>query len=328
MLKKLSNENLRTLTVGAVRIEEEDGLLQFFKYTDEQMEGFGPWRKISPCTCTTGVKFDFYTNSKNVAVSFAAAGKYEIWLDGLLRHALVVGENEGEGDIVVGERFETPITDAFGKTKNECRVTLYFPSHSVGVINYLELDEGAYSRRYEYSRRFLIIGDSLTQGWNSDYDSLSYANRLCRTFDAEGIIQGRGGSCYVPATMTKLENFEPDVVVVAYGTNDYVRIKSYEEYRKNVREYHDRLAECYGDKKIFIISPIWRRLPSPNSNLDFCECREIIKDEAERHGFIHIDGARLVPPIEEDFFTDGLHLTDLGFSMYSENLTAELIKYI
>ena len=73
---RLSNEKICELTVGAVRIGLEDGLLQFYKYTDEQMAGFGPWRKISPCTCTTGVKFDFYTNSKTFAVSFAQPGKY------------------------------------------------------------------------------------------------------------------------------------------------------------------------------------------------------------------------------------------------------------
>ena len=323
---RLSNDEIRSLTVGAVRIAEEDGLLQFYKYTDEQMTGFGPWRKISPCTCTTGVKFDFYTNSRRLAISFAQPGKYEIWIDGVLRRLLAVKEDGGEGNVLVGERFEMELSDTFEREKDEYRVTVYLPSHSVGQINYLELDTGAYSRRYEYSRKFLIIGDSITQGWNSDYDSLSYANRVCRVLDAEAIIQGRGGSCYVPATMTKLENFEPDAVIVAYGTNDYVRIKSYEEYRKNVGDYHDRLCECYGDKKVFVISPIWRRLPSPNSNLDFCECREIIKDEAEKHGFIHVDGAGLVPPIEEGFFTDGLHLTDLGFSMFSENLIAELIK--
>ena len=325
---RLTNDMLRTLAVGCVRIDEEDGVLQFYKYTDEQMAGFGPWRKISPCTCTTGVKLDFYTNSTKLAVSFAQAGKYEIWIDGLLRHALVAKEPEGEGNVLVGERFEISLSDTFGNSREEYRVTLWFPSHSVGQINYLELDEGAYSRRHVYKRKLLIIGDSITQGWNSDLDTLSYANRISRVFDAESIIQGRGGSCYVPATMTKLENFDPDAVIVAYGTNDYVRIKTYEDYRKNVREYHDRLKECYGGKKIFIISPIWRTLPSPNSSLDFCECREIIRDEAAKHGFIHIDGAGLVPPVEKDFYTDGLHLSDLGFSMFSENLTAELIKYL
>ncbi len=327
-MTRLSNDKIRELAVGCVRIEEDEGVLRFYKYTDEQMAGFGPWRKISPCTCTTGVKLDFYTNSKRFAVSFAEAGKYELSVDGLLRRQFIVNLPEAEGNTLVGERIELELADTFGKQKDEYRVTLYFPSHSVGRINYIELDEGAYSRRYEYSRKFLIIGDSLTQGWDSKYDSLSYANRISSVFDAESIIQGRGGSCYVPATMTKLPNFEPDVVIVAYGTNDYIRVKSYEDYRKNVREYHDRLRECYGDKKVFIISPIWRVLPSPNSCLDFTECRAIIADEAEKHSFIHVDGAMLVPPVEEGFFTDGLHLTDLGFSLYSENLMLEMKKHI
>ena len=57
---KLSNEKLRELVVGCVSVEEEEGLLRFYKYTDEQVKGFGAWEsKNKTCGCTTGVKFDF-----------------------------------------------------------------------------------------------------------------------------------------------------------------------------------------------------------------------------------------------------------------------------
>lgn len=320
---RLSNEKLRELSVGSVKIVEEDGLLSFFKYTDEQTAAFGPFRKISPCTCTTGIKFDFYTNSTRLALAVQMEGKYEIWVDGLLRHYLLVGEG---GNLSVGERFEMELSDAFGRKKDEYRVTVYFPSHSVGQINYLELDDGAYSRRYKYSRKFLIIGDSITQGWNSKYDSLSYANRISRMFDAECIIQGRGGSVYNENTIVKLPDFEPEAVIVAYGTNDYSRHSDINELRRHASLYHDNLKECYGDKKVFIITPIWRVLKE--AKLDFVECCDVIRDEAQKHGFIHIDGATLMPPISEDFYFDGVHPTDLGFSVMVENLAPRLLKYL
>ena len=320
---KLSNEKLCELVVGVVKTVEEEQLLSFFKYTDEQTVAFGPFRKISPCSCTTGVKFDFYTNSTKIALSFAKEGKYEIWVEGVICHYLLVGEG---GNLSVGERFEAELSDTFGQKKEEYRVTVYFPSHSVGQINYLELDDGAYSRRYRYSRKFLMIGDSITQGWNSKYDSFSYANRISRMFDAECIIQGRGGSVYNENTIVKLENFEPDAVIVAYGTNDYSRHGDINELRRQVCLYHDKLKVCYGDKKVFIITPIWRVLRE--TKLNFAECCEVIKDEAQKHGFIHIDGSSLMPPISEDFYADGIHPTDLGFSIMAENLAPRLLKYL
>ena len=321
---RLSNEKLREITVGAVKIVEEDGLLTFFKYTEEQTAAFGPARKISPCTCTTGIKFDFYTSSKKIALSVASEGKYEIWIDGQLRHYLVTEEG---GNISVGERFEAELSDTFGRKKGEYRVTVYFPSHKVGQINYLELDEGAFARRYRYSRKFLIIGDSITQGWNSKYDSLSYANRISRMFDAECIVQGRGGSVYNENTIVKLPNFEPEAVIVAYGTNDYSRHSDIGELRGKVALYHDNLKECYGDKKVFIITPIWR-VSKADAKLDFCECCEVIADEAKKHGFIVVDGSTLMPPISEDFYFDGIHPNDLGFSLMAENLAPKLLRYL
>ena len=93
---RLSNEKLCELAVGAVKTVDQDGLISFFKYTDEQTAAFGPFRRISPCSCTTGIKLDFYTNSTKIALSFANEGKYELWIDGLLRHYLLVGEGGKE----------------------------------------------------------------------------------------------------------------------------------------------------------------------------------------------------------------------------------------
>ena len=324
---RLSNEKLRELVVGCVSVEEEDGLLRFYKYTPEQVEGFGPWEhQNKTCGSTTGVRFDFYTNSKRIAFSPSKPGKYEFWVDGVLHKFLMVGDEESGAEIEPGGRFETELADAFGRKKEEYRITIYLPSHCVGQIAYISLDDGAYARRYEYSRKFLIIGDSITQGYDSKYDSLSYAHRISRFFDAESIIQGRGGSIYNENTVVKLPNFDPEVVTVAYGTNDYVHHNDMNEFKRRISLYHDNLKECYGDKKVFVISPIWRVLR--DVKLNFPECCEFIRDEAERHGFIHIDGSTLMPPINEDFYTDGLHPTDLGFSLMAENLAAELLKYL
>jgi lysophospholipase L1-like esterase len=220
-----------------------------------------------------------------------------------------------------------PLCDSLGHKNAEHRVTLYLPSHRIGSIGLVGLDDGSYAKRHSFSVRFLMIGDSITQGWNSKYDSLSYANRVSRFFNAESIVQGRGGSIYKEETFEKLPDFDPDVVTVAYGVNDFHHYKTLDEMRTHVRAYHDKLKEAYGDKKVMIISPIWFKNREGKLMGRYEDCRALIAAEAEAHGFIHIDGLSFVPPLDE-FFTDGLHPNDLGFSLYTENLIREMQKYL
>ena len=172
-----------------------------------------------------------------------------------------------------------------------------------------------------------MIGDSITQGWDSKFDSLSYANRVSRFFNAESIVQGRGGSYFKEETFEKLPNFDPDVVTVAYGVNDFHHYKTLSEMKEHLCAYLDKLKAAYGDKKVMVISPLWFKNREGKPMGRYEDCRALIAAEAENRGFIHIDGLSFVPPLDE-FFTDGLHPNDLGFSLLSENLVREMQKYL
>ena len=74
----------------------------------------------------------------------------------------------------------------------------------------------------------LFIGDSITQGWNSYYDTLSYAWRVSLYFNANSIINGIGGAFYEPQTFD-VPDFDPDTVIVALGTNDFSKFKTTDE---------------------------------------------------------------------------------------------------
>jgi len=56
--------------------------------------------------------------------------------------------------------------------------------------------------------------------------------------------------------------------------------------------------------------------------------RQIVNEEAEMLGLIHIDGLTLVPPSPEFFADEYLHPNDAGFGIYADNLTKALRKYI
>ena len=191
----------------------------------------------------------------------------------------------------------------------------------------IELDDGAFVRPHKYDCKMLFIGDSITQGWASSLDSYSYAYRISSFFNAESVIQGIGGAYFNEESFDSLP-FDPDIVFVAYGTNDFGHYKTYDELRAHCEAHLGLIAEEYKGKKVFVLSPIWREQRDGKAMGTFEGCRAIIIDAAEKLGLIHIDGLKLVPPLPSLFADGFLHPNDNGFSLYAENLSKEVQKLI
>jgi lysophospholipase L1-like esterase len=201
----------------------------------------------------------------------------------------------------------------------ECRVTVIFPSHTVGVLDLLCLDDGATLRRHEFDTKILFIGDSITQGASSVYDSLSYAWRVTNMLNAESVIHGIGGGYFHESVFDSIP-LDPDTVVIAFGTNDFGHYATYEELRAHARGFLSEIAREYSGKEIFAISPIWRakNLEKPMGTFD--GARDILIEEIKALGIRHIDGMALVPHRTELFADEWLHPNANGFSHYAENL--------
>lgn len=76
-------------------------------------------------------------------------------------------------------------------------------------------------------------------------------------FNADCVINGVGGGFFSECTFDK-PGFDPDIVIIAYGTNDFGRYASVDEFSPHVNGYLELVKEAYGDKKVFCILPIWR----------------------------------------------------------------------
>ena len=312
----LTNEQIKNITVGAVHTEENEGELLLFKYTPEILKA---WTELdasftSRARASTGIRFDFHTNSKQMTLKTTEPGKFEIYVNGLFRYTMKETDN-------LTVTLDTPR----GQPLEDAHVTVYFPAHKHGRFISLELDDGAYVTPHVFDRRILFLGDSITQGWASQFDSLSFANKVSRYFNAESVVQGIGGACFFPHLLEPIP-FDPDWVIVAYGTNDFNRYSTLEEFLPFMREYMEKLKGIYGDKQVFVISPIWRRLSKPEARERFEEYRRAIEAEATKQGYHFIDGSLLVPPVNE-LYTDGLHPADTGFSIYADNLIEVLREY-
>lgn len=300
-------------------MEETGEGIAFRKFTPSQLR---KWRTLDGvlygrALATTGIRLDFHTDSEFMELACAGGGKFEIWVDGLPRYAFDADETPV---------FRAPLSLPFTGRERDCRVTVYFPAHDhAGMLKQLSLDDGAYVRAHRFDRKILFMGDSITQGWAAEHDSLSYANRVSRAFNAESVVQGVGGSCFCPEIPEPL-SFDPDWVIVAYGTNDFTACTDVGKFRETLDAYLSGLKALYPQKAIFVISPIWREKIGSKCGLVFAGWRQLIADTAERYGFVPVDGARLVPPVR-DFYHDSLHPNDSGFAFYAENLTEFLKKY-
>jgi len=306
----LSADTIRQITTGAVNIEEKEDGLHFYKCTEKQINAWLAQGKElhRGANTTTGIRLDFSTNSKTLRFQLASAGKYELFVDGLLNKQYLFAEDSCK------EIAYNSDTDGIH------RITLHLPSHSAGVVKAVEIDDGAWVRHWEYKCRMLFLGDSITQGWDSVYDTNSYAYRVSHFFDADSVINGIGGAYYHTDTFDTIP-FDPDMVIIAYGTND-----SPEQLRLQAPAYLDLIQAAYPDKKIVVISPIWRCSPdgSPADSAFYAKCA-FIEEEASKRKFHLIRGLELVPPVVE-FFADGfLHPNDIGFAVYAENLCKRLL---
>ncbi len=311
---QLSFEQINTLVVGAVEIWEEENGLHFGKCTKEQILA---WKEIDPTLFnnaipTTGVRLDFHTDSDYVKMLLGADGKYEIKIDGVLKEQYICTEKNREITIVLGER---------GKEKH---VVFSLPSHlRAGVILGIEIADGSYVKKHAFDRKILFVGDSITQGYKAVYDMCSYAYQISDYLNADSVIQGIGGSFFAPSTVLPT-GYQPNIVFVAYGTNDFTRLKTIVELEKNAESYISKLQSLYADAKFFVISPIWRMDEHQTREMgEFKACCDCIKLVAKRLGAEIIDGDTLIPHFSE-FMADDLHPNDLGFTAYALNALKQL----
>lgn len=321
----LTSEQILSVSFGAVVKYVKGGDVHFQKCTDKQVKA---WDNIRAdlgerARATTGVKLDFYTDGKKLKFAFKKGRRVEVYIDNLFRGQFLMDEYRAQNKVV-----EMDIADTLGDPYDKARVTIYFPAHDEpGVIDFIEIDGATFVEPYKHTQKFLIIGDSITQGWESYTDTISYAQRVTRHFDAESVINGIGGAIFDDSTFDSID-FDPDVVILAYGTNDFGYYKNGKDMQENVEKFMALISNEYKGKKIFVISPVWRTDGNVvRESGTFKEARARVINTALKFGFIHIDGLKLIPPLKE-YFTDNVHPNELGFSFYAENLIMQLKKYI
>lgn len=306
---KLTNEQLRTTIHGAVEIQEQNGRLvpiRFGKFVREQVYVSGDYH--NKCFHTAGVFSEFLTDSQHLSFK-TNHSHFDVLVDGNLHFRAMREGGRGEFSLSLPE----------GKK----RITIYYHFATQAQLWDVELDDGAcFEQAPKRERKILFLGDSITHGYSASFSSMTYASRVTETLYAEAINQGIGGEKLNPYAIDEQLPFTPDLVSVAYGTNDWASaIGSHSRLAGTAAGYYARLRDLYPNAAIVCILPLWRGDSNRETGVgSFEEARRLIRAAAERVDAYIVDGMELVPHVPGVYRDGYLHPDNLGFAFYAENL--------
>ena len=329
---KLNFEEIKNITLGAVDVHEENNLILFERFTDEEKElyknRYEPFYK--KCFSTSGIKLMFDTDSTclslKVSTEFCESRSYfafDVTVDGNL-----IGTINNYSDVDLSGVYcwgNFPVGDFSGEFslgEGNKRVCIYFPWSVKGMLKELSLDDGSFVKAYKPDKRIMMYGDSITHGYDALNPSLSYAERFCRMMNAEVFNKAIGGETFFPQLAEEKDNINPDLITVAYGTNDWNGNIGYDTYMENCRRFYGNLSANYSDTPIFALTPIWRadyeeeREFGKFENIPECikKATADIKNVEVIYGFDFVTH-------DESLYADlRLHPNNEGFEEYANNL--------
>ncbi|MBQ6823402.1 MAG: hypothetical protein IJN82_01470 [Clostridia bacterium] len=330
---KISNQDLIQYVQGALGTEEQNGYVMLRRYPEAQarqyLDVIHSEDYYKKTFATAGMRLAVRTDASAFSVRYrgrqASSRKvclFDLYVNGALM------ENTGNEDAETD--FEGLLS--FNLPAGEKEIVLYLPNLYGALLSDLELADATFAEPLRRARKLLCFGDSITQGYTTRYPSLSYANRMADLLDAEVVNKGIGGEVFNPALLAVDDGGRPDIVTVAYGTNDWSRLNrndwsqaAKEEYEYNHTEFIRKLSEKYAGSKIFLFTPIWRG----NADESFYAHGEKLRAFAEQFGNVTvIDGLSLIAHEPGFFMPDVLHPNDLGHVTYGDAAAKEIKKHL
>lgn len=315
---------LNKLTHGAVKIAEGADGYYFYRMTGCQSKACLNTSQdyIHKPFSTAGIRFEFITDAAGFRIKGVfrrGSSRQYAYMDVKVNGIIV--QHEGTDNYPENPDFE--MTVKLDGRKN--RVAVYLPNLAQFVLQEFDFENASFIEPVKKDFTMVCWGDSITHGYDALYPSLSYANALADRLNAEMYNKAIGGEIFNPAYFEEFEPLNPDVITIAYGTNDWNK-RSGDDLKRNAPDFLEKITSLYPEAVFYLIVPVWRADNDRITNAGtFDNARGMIFDICKKFSSINvIDGMKLVPH-EIGFFKDQyLHPNDLGF-MY---MTEKLLEYI
>ena len=184
-----------------------------------------------------------------------------------------------------------------------------------------------------------MLGDSLCQGYHPNHFQNTCMNVISDSLEMNMINQAIGGDCFDERHIEKID-IDFNFIMVAFGINDWAcgRFKKGE----GAREYIKRLVALYPGKQIVLILPPdidYILKTKKNDDLlyakkegnyqSFDDVRNILKSIAKEYkNIITINAKNYIQQYPECFYSDNVHMTDLGNIIFANNMLKDIKNLI
>ena len=319
---KLTLEQLKAVTEGAVEIWEEQGVVCFSRFSSTQRALYQALSESYAIRSrgTAGIKFRFRTDSRHMSLQIQVepgSGRSYFSVD-----VYADGSPVGYLDNLQDQQARTGSFDLGVGLKT---VTVYLPWSVNTKLEALCLDDGAVLEPVHPEKKLLAYGDSITQGYDAQRPSMRYAAKLAEFLNAEEQNRAFGGEKFCPYLAETEEPFAPDYISVAYGTNDWNSL-TLQEFTQRCEQFLRIVSEKHPQARIFVITPIWRadmdRLTEVGA---FETVEETIRTVCQALPNVTVlRGFDFVPHDPQYYYDQRLHPNDRGFAYYVKNLCAAI----
>lgn len=206
------------------------------------------------------------------------------------------------------------------------RIEIFLPNMAETFVESVEIDDGSkISPVHGSGKKWLFIGDSITQGMTVSSPSLSYAARTAQAVGYDWHNIAVGGAVMRKELGEMALSLDWDTVSIAYGVNDFAQNIPLEQFVNNLKGLLRSLSSRK-DSKIFLITPIpWVGRTEPNTlGLQLEDYRKAIADSVSSFDSVTvINGLEMVPD-DGKYFVDNIHPNDDGMKEYSASLLRHL----
>ena len=326
---KLNFDTIKAITSGADRITEEADGFHFYRFTQEQEAYYKTVRNHYPKTfATAGIKLSFRTSSTTLGLKILTTHvsrqffALDVYVDGKFLDDI---RNFEELELMrkyTLQEFPAGVYEKqFSLGEGEKHVTVYFPWNAKTVLQEISLEDGASIFPVRSAKKLLCFGDSITMGHDALHTPRRYTAQLADYLGFEEHNKGIGGEHFPPVLASLKENFVPDLITVAYGTNDW-RHTDLETFKETSRAFFKNLRQNYPDTPIFVISPIWRKIWMNEYECGpFRKLPELyLAATKDLTNVTVIDAFPFVPGLTDYYADLTLHPNGAGFDRYFEGL--------
>ncbi len=317
---------LKNVFRNCLDVSVESRRVYLTRFTEQQLEFYRTdplWAQRTGLAA--GICLDFCTDSPFIKLAYEITYKDRDWFcfDFLVNGQFV--ECRGERPVKSLRSALQFMVESPCRRLN--RVTLYLPQTIGLTLSNLELADGS---RIElapaYQGNFLCAGDSIFQGMDCIHPFASCAVQISRFLNMNLLNQSVGGLIFSRRTLDEEIHCRPDIILVAYGTNDWTKAESLDDFETRTREYFEKLEEIYPHAKTLAVTPLRRKDEELRYNVGpLAQIREAISRICRDFASISVvDGLSLVPHPFSFFDERGVHPSDEGHLYMALNLLKQI----